>query len=47
MTNKKLGAACYIDDRAIAFGGDWTEALATAHHRMALTSDPAVQGERP
>ncbi|MFD5565909.1 hypothetical protein [Kitasatospora griseola] len=45
VTNKKLGAACYIDDRAIAFGGDWTAALATAHHRMALTPDPAVQGE--
>ncbi|KDN80501.1 hypothetical protein [Kitasatospora cheerisanensis] len=47
VTNKKLGAACYIDDRAIEFGGDWTAALATARHRMALTPATAAQGERP
>ncbi|GLW58112.1 hypothetical protein [Kitasatospora phosalacinea] len=47
VTNKKLGAACYIDDRAVTFTGDWTEALATALHRMALTTDPATPGERP
>ncbi|MFJ8444019.1 hypothetical protein [Kitasatospora griseola] len=47
VTNKKLGAACYIDDRAIEFGGDWTAALATARHRMALTTATATatQGE--
>ncbi|MFI5534495.1 hypothetical protein ACIA8O_38770 [Kitasatospora sp. NPDC051853] len=41
VTNKKLGGACYIDDRAVHFTGDWTEALAEAHYRLGLRPDPA------
>ncbi|MQS17888.1 ASCH domain-containing protein [Streptomyces kaniharaensis] len=38
VTNKKLGAALYIDDRALAFTGDWAAALPEAMRRI---------GERP
>ncbi|GLW75359.1 hypothetical protein Kpho02_76560 [Kitasatospora phosalacinea] len=44
VTNKKLGAVCYIDDRAVTCTGNWTEAFATARHRMALTTDTAALG---
>jgi hypothetical protein len=36
VTNKKLGAAVYIDDRALRFTGDWTTTLAEAHHAIGL-----------
>jgi hypothetical protein len=36
VTNKKLGAACYVDDRAIRFTGDWTVALAQTRHAIGL-----------
>ncbi|TQF03798.1 hypothetical protein E6W39_18160 [Kitasatospora acidiphila] len=36
VTNKKLGAACYVDDRAIRFMGDWTATLAQAKHAIGL-----------
>jgi hypothetical protein len=28
VTNRKLGAALYVDDRALRFTGDWTATLA-------------------
>ncbi|MGC0315281.1 hypothetical protein [Kitasatospora acidiphila] len=36
VTNKKLGAACYVDDRAIRFMGDWTATLAQAKQAIGL-----------
>ncbi|MFF2549094.1 hypothetical protein ACFVUY_41935 [Kitasatospora sp. NPDC058063] len=34
VTNKKLGAALYIDDRALVFTGDWDAALPEALRRI-------------
>ena len=39
VTNKKLGAAVYIDDRALRFTGDWKATLAEAHHAIGLCHD--------
>ncbi|PYC71882.1 hypothetical protein C7C46_26395 [Streptomyces tateyamensis] len=36
VTNKKLGAALYVDDRALRFEGDWTTTLAQARHAIGL-----------
>ncbi|GAB7186765.1 hypothetical protein ATKI12_6596 [Kitasatospora sp. Ki12] len=40
VTNKKLGAALYIDDRGLRFTGDWTTTLTQARHAIGLTADP-------
>ncbi|MEU4118939.1 hypothetical protein AB0F71_31155 [Kitasatospora sp. NPDC028055] len=46
VTNKKLGAALYIDDRALAFTGDWDTALHEALRRIGelpgLAAQPAA-----
>ncbi|WP_405015096.1 hypothetical protein [Kitasatospora sp. NBC_01539] len=44
VTNKKLGAALYIDDRGLRFGGDWTTTLAQARHAIGLAAHPAPTG---
>ncbi|MEU3565767.1 hypothetical protein [Kitasatospora sp. NPDC006786] len=36
VTNNKLGAACYIDDRAVHHAGDWDDTLATVSHAIGL-----------
>ncbi|MFE4398709.1 MULTISPECIES: hypothetical protein [Streptomycetaceae] len=36
ITRTKLGAACYIDDRAVHHAGDWTATLATVSHVIGL-----------
>ncbi|MFD9061420.1 hypothetical protein ACFVZ3_07880 [Kitasatospora purpeofusca] len=36
VTNTKLGAAAYIDDRAIHHTGDWTDTLATVRRAVGL-----------
>ncbi|MFC8449017.1 hypothetical protein [Kitasatospora sp. NPDC057223] len=47
VTNKKLGAAVYIDDRALRFTGDWTTTLAEARHAIGLRLDGSIRpGER-
>ncbi|MGW7582775.1 hypothetical protein ACWGKU_29360 [Kitasatospora sp. NPDC054768] len=43
VTNKKLGAALYIDDRALAFTGDWAAALPEALRRIGELPAPAAQ----
>ncbi|MFI6448522.1 ASCH domain-containing protein [Kitasatospora sp. NPDC050543] len=40
VTNRKLGAACYIDDRALRFT-DWALALPEAMRAIGLTPEPA------
>ncbi|MFE0461810.1 hypothetical protein ACFW1A_21440 [Kitasatospora sp. NPDC058965] len=40
VTNKKLGAALYVDDRALRFEGDWTTTLAQARHAIGLGAQP-------
>ncbi|MFF4345691.1 hypothetical protein ACFY00_38025 [Kitasatospora sp. NPDC001540] len=47
VTDKKLDAVCYVDDRAVACTGNWTEASATARHHLTLTTDPAAPGSAP
>ncbi|MBF9067219.1 HAD family hydrolase [Streptacidiphilus fuscans] len=47
VTNKKLGAAVYIDDRALRFTGDWTTTLAEAHHAIGLRPDAAATARDP
>ncbi|ROR46105.1 hypothetical protein [Kitasatospora cineracea] len=42
VTNKKLGAAVYIDDRAIRFTGDWTATLTQARHAIGLPATTAA-----
>lgn len=42
VTNKKLGAAIYIDDRALRFTGDWTTTLAEAHRAIGLRDDTSA-----
>lgn len=39
VTNKKLGAALYIDDRGLRFNGDWATTMAQAKHAIGLTAD--------
>ncbi|WP_404870987.1 hypothetical protein ACI1MP_37690 (plasmid) [Kitasatospora griseola] len=39
VTNRKLGAARYVDDRAVAFNGNWAEALAAVAHGIGLPLD--------
>lgn len=41
VTNKKLGAALYIDDRGLRFEGDWTITLTQARHAIGLAPVPA------
>ncbi|MFB7675290.1 hypothetical protein ACFC26_28150 [Kitasatospora purpeofusca] len=36
VTSTKLGAAAYVDDRAVHHAGDWTETLATVSHAIGL-----------
>ncbi|MEU8927530.1 hypothetical protein AB0D10_42605 [Kitasatospora sp. NPDC048545] len=36
MTSTKLGAACYVDDRAVHHAGDWTDTLATVSRAIGL-----------
>ncbi|MET8631003.1 hypothetical protein ABZW30_46235 [Kitasatospora sp. NPDC004669] len=43
VTNKKLGAALYVDDRALTFTGDWDTALAEALRRIGEPPGPAAQ----
>ncbi|MFD0351981.1 hypothetical protein ACFQ0M_49195 [Kitasatospora aburaviensis] len=43
VTNKKLGAALYVDDRALAFTGDWDAALPEALRRIGEPPDPPAQ----
>jgi hypothetical protein len=47
VTNKKLGAAVYIDDRALRFTGDWTTTLAEAHHAIGLHHDAPAATSLP
>ncbi|MBD0675460.1 hypothetical protein [Streptomyces sp. CBMA156] len=42
VTNKKLGAALYIDDRALTFDGDWNAALPEALRRIGECHGPVV-----
>ncbi|WP_051743025.1 ASCH domain-containing protein [Kitasatospora sp. MBT66] len=39
VTNKKLGAALYVDDRALEFTGDWNAALSEALRRIGEPPD--------
>ncbi|MFJ6140518.1 hypothetical protein [Kitasatospora sp. NPDC092286] len=43
VTNKKLGAALYIDDRSLTFTGNWDTALAEALRRIGEPPDPLAQ----
>ncbi|MER7848371.1 hypothetical protein ABTZ03_31045 [Kitasatospora sp. NPDC096077] len=36
VTSTKLGAACYIDDRAVHHAGDWEETLASVGRVIGL-----------
>ncbi|MGY0466931.1 hypothetical protein ACW14Y_42730 (plasmid) [Kitasatospora sp. cg17-2] len=36
VTSTKLGAAAYVDDRAVHHAGDWTDTLATVSHAIGL-----------
>ncbi|MFB7672215.1 hypothetical protein ACFC26_12445 [Kitasatospora purpeofusca] len=36
VANAKLGAAAYVDDRAIHHSGDWTDTLATVRRAVGL-----------
>ncbi|MEV7776125.1 hypothetical protein [Kitasatospora sp. NPDC086791] len=36
MTSTKLGAACYIDDRAVHHAGDWDATLVTVSRVVGL-----------
>ncbi|MBD0694133.1 hypothetical protein [Streptomyces sp. CBMA123] len=36
VTSTKLGAACYIDDRAVYHGGDWDATLAAVSYAIGL-----------
>ncbi|MBP0454000.1 hypothetical protein J5Y04_31325 [Kitasatospora sp. RG8] len=36
VTNTKLGAAAYVDDRAIHHAGDWNATFATVSHAIGL-----------
>lgn len=47
VTNKKLGAACYIDDRALRFEGDWVASLAQARRAIGLTDAPPASEAPP
>jgi len=44
VTNKKLGAACYIDDRGLAFTGNWTTVLTEALRRIGEPPDSPAPG---
>ncbi|WP_051838600.1 ASCH domain-containing protein [Streptomyces sp. NRRL WC-3742] len=44
VTNKKLGAALYVDDRSLTFTGDWDTALAEALRRIGEPPDPSALG---
>ncbi|MFF2123525.1 ASCH domain-containing protein [Kitasatospora sp. NPDC058184] len=39
VTNKKLGSALYVDDRALTFTGDWDTALTEALRRIGESPD--------
>ncbi|MFI6158160.1 ASCH domain-containing protein [Kitasatospora sp. NPDC051170] len=43
VTNKKLGAALYIDDRALHFTGNWDTALPEALRRIGQPPAPVAQ----
>ncbi|MEV7776551.1 hypothetical protein [Kitasatospora sp. NPDC086791] len=36
VTSTKLGAAAYVDDRAVHHAGDWTDTLATVSRAIGL-----------
>ncbi|MGW2547630.1 hypothetical protein ACWC5I_43845, partial [Kitasatospora sp. NPDC001574] len=36
VTSTKLGAACYVDDRAVHHAGDWSDTLATVSRAIGL-----------
>lgn len=36
VTSTKLGAAVYVDDRAVHFGGDWADTLVTVTRAIGL-----------
>ncbi|WP_149038229.1 hypothetical protein [Kitasatospora sp. MBT63] len=36
VTNIKLGAAAYVDDRAVHHAGDWVTTFAAASHAIGL-----------
>ncbi|MFD9592008.1 hypothetical protein ACFWA9_04520 [Kitasatospora sp. NPDC059973] len=36
VTNTKLGAAAYVDDRAVHHAGDWAATFATVSHAIGL-----------
>ncbi|MFG2910912.1 ASCH domain-containing protein [Kitasatospora sp. NPDC048286] len=42
VTNKKLGAALYIDDRGLCFTGDWDATLPEALRRIGESHDPVA-----